>query len=86
MIASVVISLGSRKAAELRTEQHQRVLKEAALAKVSEQRGSGLVNPAALIDEALVQIGVMVPSRLANFDKAHSGLAKTACGEALARE
>lgn len=76
MVAAIIVALRCGKPAKLGSEQHQRVLKQAALAKVGKQSGRGLINSAGLVDEALMKIRVMIPSRLADLDKAHTGLAK----------
>jgi hypothetical protein len=74
VVAAIIVSLGRGEAAELRTKQHQGVLKKTALTQVGQQCRSGLIDPAALVDEALVKIGVVIPSRLADFDETYASL------------
>ena len=56
VVAAIVIALGCREAAELRPKEFQSVFKQSALAQVSEQRGSRLIDVPALIDEPIMAI------------------------------
>ena len=75
-----------RLPAELAAEQHQRLVEQAALLQVGEQRRGRLVDAAAAVDQPLVQVVVVVPARLADLDEAHARLAQPAGHQALPGE
>jgi hypothetical protein len=67
-------TLGRRHPAEFAAKQHQGILQQAALFEIVQQRGCGLIGHGGLIDQPLVQIVVVVPARLADFDEPHARL------------
>ena len=61
-------------AAELRAEQHQRFVQQAALLQVRQEGSGRLIDRLTAVDEALVQVVVVVPAGLADLDEADAGL------------
>ena len=86
IVVPAVLSLRGRLAAELAAEQDQRFLEQPPLLQVGQQRGRGLIDRRAAIDQSLVQVVVVVPAGLANLDESHAGLAEPAGHHALAGE
>ena len=78
MVAAVVggreVALAIDRAAELAAPDHQRVVQQAALLEVLDQRGRGLVGVAALAANLLGQRGVLVPAHVEELDEAHAAL------------
>src|ERR1022692_1970943 len=86
VVIAAVHALSRRHAAELATEEDQRVFEQAASFEFRQERCRGAIDGGGLVDEALVQIVVMVPARMADFDEAHARLAQTPSHQALASE
>ena len=84
IVIAAIGPLRGRLAAELAAEEHQRLVEQAAPFEVVEQGGHRLVDGMAAIDQSLVQIAVMVPTRLANLDEADAGFAQSPGHDALA--
>ena len=74
-------------AAELSAPQHQRVFQQAALLKVLEQPGDGLVHFERVAFVVALQVGVLIPlERMAHLDEAHAALRKASRQQALTSE
>jgi hypothetical protein len=62
VVVAAVGPLGSRVAAELAAEQHQRLVQQPALAQVRQQGRGRLIDVGTAPDQPLVQVVVVVPA------------------------
>ena len=75
MVAAVVrAALDHRRAAELAAPQHQRVVQQAALLEIPDQRRARLVRILAVLLQAVDQVAVLVPGLVEQLDEAHAAL------------
>jgi hypothetical protein len=71
-VIAAIGTLRHGQASELRAEQDDGVVQQAALAKISVQ-SRGLVDGAAAFDESGVKVGGVIPCALADLDEASTG-------------
>ena len=62
------------RAPELAAPEHDRVLQQAALLQVHDQRGGGLIGVAALQFQLRVQVAVLIPAGVHQLHKADAAL------------
>jgi hypothetical protein len=78
------VTLGRGRAAELGAKDDECVIEKAALPKIGEQAGDGLVRGGAAGGQEVFDVVMMIPSAGADLDVADTGLGKFAREEALA--
>jgi len=79
-------TLRSREAAELAAEEDERVLQQAALFEVCQQRRRRLIRRGRVAHQASVQVVVLIPAGVADLDEADAGLAQSSRHDALPRK
>ena len=75
-----------RGAAEFAAPDHQRVVQQAALLQVLDQRRGGLVGDVAVLLELAIEVGVVVPTGVVQHDEAHAALHHAARQQAVGGE
>src|SRR6266513_4140652 len=78
MVAAIIVlrefALRVVGPAEFAAPDHERVVEQAALFEVGDERVAGLVHVLGLATNAVRQIAVMVPARMIKLDKTHVAL------------
>src|SRR5262249_44164474 len=78
MVASVVVagqlSLAVDRAAELAAPDHERVVEQAALLEIRDERVARLIDIAALVGQVGGEVQVLVPTAVENLHEAHVAL------------
>jgi len=72
MIAAIVATLDHRRATELPAPDHQRVVQQAALLEVFDERRRSLIGVATILFEVGHEAAVLVPRLVENLDEAHA--------------
>ena len=72
VVIATVLTLGVRRATKLASPHHQRVLQQIALLKISQQRSDRLIDFIAALLKLRIEIEVMIPVAVSNFDEPHS--------------
>ena len=86
MVAAVVASLDHRSAAELAAPNDQRVVEQAPLFEVAQQRGGGFVGCSALLFESADESAVMVPRFMEELHAADAALDQSPSQQAVVGE
>ena len=90
MIAAEVrrgqLALAVGRAAELAAPDHERVVEQAALLQIGDQRGAGLVDVVALQREIRRQVVVLIPAAMVELDETHAALGQPAREQAVRGE
>ena len=86
MVAAVGAALDHRRPAELAAPDHQRVVEQAALLQVLDQRRAGLVGVLAILLEIRHEVAVLVPRLVEQLDEPDAPLDQPAGEQAVVGE
>ena len=83
LAARIGIALDHRRAAEFAAPDHERVVEQAALLEVLDERGAGLVGLASLVFDAFDDFAVMIPAFVEKLHEAHAAFDQPAGEQAV---